>query len=137
MKKEMLEENKTSDDLVIYDLDKLDTDTSIDYETISENEDFILNNNKESLSDSSSKKQSSFIDKLLDINWHVILLVVLIFSVVFIIYRITNWAEKRMARKMRSASSVNRSLASPTHRITPFSISFSPSTASTRPVVSL
>lgn len=91
MKKEMLEENKTSDDLVIYDLDKLDTDTSIDYETISENEDFILNNNKESLSDSSSKKQSSFIDKLLDINWHVILLVVLIFSVVFIIYRITNW----------------------------------------------
>ena len=48
-----------------------------------------------------------------------------------------NWAEKRTARIILSASSVKRSFASPTHRITFFEISSIPPKISTKPASSL
>ena len=48
-----------------------------------------------------------------------------------------SWAENRIARIILKASSVKRSVASPTHLIIPLFKSFIPSNSSTRPVLSL
>lgn len=91
MKKETNSEQITSD-MKIIDLDKVDTETSIDYDKFAQ-EDSLQMDEKSAPPDYRPQK-TGIIDRVLKINWHVILLLVLVFSTVFIIYRIKNWGTK-------------------------------------------
>ncbi len=83
---------KELSEVTIIDLDKLDDDTDIDYDKISEEKSLTLE-----LKDSTntpSRSKAGIMERILKINWHLILLIVFIFAVVFIIYRIKNWGIK-------------------------------------------
>ena len=84
MKKENNTEQLTSN-MKIIDLDKVDTETSIDYDKLSQ-EDSLQLAEKAAPPQYRSQKTGA-IDRVLKINWHVILLLVLVFSVIFIVYR--------------------------------------------------
>ncbi len=89
MKKELNTENKIND-IKIIDLDKLDNETSIDYNKLS-SEDSMLMEFKDSSTSINPRSKTGFVDRILHINWHIILLAVMAFSVIFIIYRFKNW----------------------------------------------
>ena len=87
MKKENNTENKTTD-IKILDLDKLDDDASIDYDKLS-TEDSLYLELEEPVS--SPAKGNSFWNRIFSLNWHLILLIVIVGSVIFIIYRFKTW----------------------------------------------
>ena len=83
---------KELSEVTIIDLVKLDDDTDIDYDKISEEKSLTLE-----LKDStttSSRSKNGIMERILKINWHLILLIVFVFAVIFIIYRIKNWGVK-------------------------------------------
>lgn len=84
--------NKTTE-LHIIDLDKLDDDTAIDYDKFSQEESLRM---ETTYSTSSVSKEKTFgiLAGILKINWHLVLLIVFVFSVIFIIYRFKNWGTK-------------------------------------------
>lgn len=88
MKKETTSEHEFPD-VKIIDLDKLDDNTAIDYEEISNQESMTLNTPDTGSKEISEKK--SIFDHILKINWHLVLLVVFVVSVLFIIHRFRNW----------------------------------------------
>lgn len=71
----------------VLDLDKIDENTDIDYEEMIKNEENLLPEDDESGSDDDKR----FTDTLFKINWHLVLLIVFILSVVIIIYKFSNW----------------------------------------------
>ena len=83
---------KELSEVTIIDLDKLDDDTDIDYDKISEEKSLTLEL-KDSTS-TSSRSKNGIMERVLKINWHLILLIVFVFAVIFIIYRIKNWGIK-------------------------------------------
>ena len=83
---------KDLSEVTIIDLDKLDDDANIDYDKISEENSLTLD-----LKDTprhSSRSKGGIMERILKINWHLILLIVFVFAVIFIIYRIKNWGIK-------------------------------------------
>lgn len=88
MKKDNNNVTHTSD-IRILDLDKLDDDATIDYDKLSSEESLYMES-KEPVH-SHSDKENGFLNRILSINWHLILLVVIVFSIVFIIYRFKTW----------------------------------------------
>lgn len=85
------EEQQTTE-VTIIDLDKLDDNTDIDYDKISQEESMTLElNNRAKYTAKSSNK---LLDRILNINWHLILLIVFVFAVIFIIYRFKTWGTK-------------------------------------------
>ncbi len=83
-------DNETKPDntaLDVLDLDKIDENTDINYEEMIKNEENLLPEDNET--DSSSRK--SIADTIFKINWHLVLLVVFIVSVIIIIYKFKNW----------------------------------------------
>lgn len=83
---------KELSEVTIIDLDKLDDDIDIDYDKIAEEKSLTLE-----LKDSTntpSRSKTGIMERILKINWHLILLIVFVFAVIFIIYRIKNWGVK-------------------------------------------
>jgi hypothetical protein len=83
---------KELSEVTIIDLDKLDDDTDIDYDKLSEEKSLTLD-----LKDSPTtplRSKAGIMERVLKINWHLILLIVFVFAVIFIIYRIKNWGIK-------------------------------------------
>ncbi len=98
MKKDMLTETDASKDtgiseVKIIDLDKLDDDAIIDYDKLSQEESLTLKPVQTGTSHKEAKS-SGILAGILKINWHLILLIVFICSVLFIIYRFKNWGTK-------------------------------------------
>ncbi len=98
MKKNLFNEKETSEknnlnELHIIDLDKLDDDSTIDYDKFSKEENLRMAPTQ-TISPAQKQESSGILEKILKINWHLILLVVFIFTVVFIIYRFKNWGTK-------------------------------------------
>ncbi len=87
MKKEHSEGNEFPD-VKIIDLDKLDEGESINYEEISKEDSMTLQTGEET---PRIKEKKSIMDSVLKINWHVILLVVFLVSVIAIVHRLSNW----------------------------------------------
>ncbi len=88
----MKKENNTitnTSDLKILDLDKLDDNTSIDYDKLSSVDSLYMDPDEPSSTQTS--KQNGLLNRILSINWHLILLLVIVFSVIFIIYRFKTW----------------------------------------------
>ncbi len=83
---------KELSEVTIIDLDKLDADTNIDYDKIAEEKSFNLD--LKASTNVSSHPKTGILDRILKINWHLVLLVVFIFAVVFIIWRFKNWGTK-------------------------------------------
>lgn len=79
--------------LPILDLDRIDSETNIDYDEMIKSEEFLLNEQEET---ESGKKFSGkqLLRTFMKINWHIVLLIVLLISVIIIIYSIRNWGEK-------------------------------------------
>ena len=84
--------NKTTE-LHIIDLDKLEDDSAIDYDKFSEEEHLRMDSTSNT-SGAQENKSSGIMAGILKINWHLILLLVFVFSVIFIIYRFKNWGTK-------------------------------------------
>lgn len=84
--------NKATE-LHIIDLDKLEDDSAIDYDKFSEEEHLRMDSTSNS-SGAYENKSSGIMAGILKINWHLILLLVFVFSVIFIIYRFKNWGTK-------------------------------------------
>ncbi len=76
----------------ILDLDRIDNETNIDYDEMIKTEEYLLDEQaqKETGKGFNSKK---FLNAFLKINWHIVLLIVLLISVIIIIYSIRNWGE--------------------------------------------
>ncbi len=72
----------------ILDLDKLDSDTDINYEEMIKSEEYLLTEEETE----TIRPQKGFKDIFLQINWHIVLLVVFIFTVVFIVVKFRNWS---------------------------------------------
>lgn len=83
---------KLTRDIKIIDLDKVDEETSIDYDKFAQEE--ALQMDEKAAPPDYRPQKTGVIDRILKINWHVILIFVLIFSAVFIVYRIKNWGTK-------------------------------------------
>lgn len=73
----------------ILDLDKLENGADINYDEMIKTEEYLMPEPEEENDNRHSRNR--FINFLLSINWHIVLLVVLILSVVFIIYRLSTW----------------------------------------------
>ena len=73
--------NKTTE-LHIIDLDKLEDDSAIDYDKFSE-EDHLRMDSTSNSSGAQENKSSGIMAGILKINWHLILLLVFVFSVIF------------------------------------------------------
>ncbi len=82
------EANKNSNSMNILDLDKLENDKNIDYEEMIQSEDYLVS--EESDQEPVTQKKSA-IDFFLNINWHLVLLIVFILSVILIIFMIRGW----------------------------------------------
>ncbi len=98
MKKNFVNEKETSElknstELHIIDLDKLEEDSAIDYDKFSKEENLRMEPTT-TPSSIHEKPSSGIMTGILKINWHLVLLVVFIFSVIFIIYRFKNWGTK-------------------------------------------
>ncbi len=85
---------ETTPDVKIIDLDKLADEESIDYDKISQEDSLTLDMNSDSHAHSRHHEKRSMWDFILKINWHVVLLLVLAFSVFFVFYRIKNWGTR-------------------------------------------
>ena len=72
----------------ILDLDKLEQDTDLNYDEMIKSEEYLMPEPDE---EPKSPPENKIINAFLKINWHVILLIILVFSVIFIIYRLKNW----------------------------------------------
>lgn len=72
----------------ILDLDKIDQNENINYEEMIKSEEYLLTEEEEGNTHSGNRFTNTF----LRINWHIVLLVVLIASVTFIIYKLRNWS---------------------------------------------
>lgn len=83
------QKEKTLSEVTIIDLDKLDDDTNIDYDMISEEKSLTLDLKQPT--NTSSRTKSGIMERILKINWHLVLLLVFVFAAVFIVYRIKNW----------------------------------------------
>ncbi len=71
----------------ILDLDKLDSDTDINYEEMIKSEEYLLT--EEEKDEPVSK--SGFKNFFFKINWHIVFFIVVICSITFIIYKFCNW----------------------------------------------
>ncbi len=80
-----IEQHNSSMDIL--DLDKIDENAGIDYEEMIKTDDYLLSEDKETEQNSGS----GFTNKLFKINWHLVLLVVFILSVIIIIYKFKHW----------------------------------------------
>ncbi len=80
---------ETSSDVKIIDLDKLSDADDIDYEKFSKED--SMNLELKSTTPNTSQVKHGIWDHILKINWHVVLLIVVVLSVLFVIYRIKNW----------------------------------------------
>lgn len=81
------ETKPNSNSLDVLDLDKIDENTDIDYEEMIKNEENLLSEDDESDAD------KSFTDTIFKINWHLVLLIVFIVSVIIIIYKFMSWGK--------------------------------------------
>lgn len=81
------ETKSNSNSLDVLDLDKIDENTDIDYEEMIKNEENLLSEDDESDAD------KSFTDTIFKINWHLVLLIVFIVSVIIIIYKFMSWGK--------------------------------------------
>jgi len=86
-------ESKNLAELHIIDLDKLDDDSTIDYDKFFQEENMRMESAHGTFS-VQKQKSSGIMSKILKINWHLVLLLVFVFSVIFIIYRFKNWGTK-------------------------------------------
>lgn len=86
------QKDKDLSEVTIIDLDKLDENTNIDYDKISAEKSMTLDLKDSTNMPSCSK--SGIMERILKINWHLILLIVFVFAVIFIIYRFKNWGTK-------------------------------------------
>ncbi len=93
MKKDELNNTEISE-MNIIDLDKVDDDTEIDYDKFSQEEQLSMQTDTEKRSSNSDDTSSGFLDKLFKINWHLVMLGVLVVSVVLIVYRFKNWGTR-------------------------------------------
>lgn len=88
------EPNETElSEMKIIDLDKLDDNTDINYNEISKLDSLTMesDSDKKEAKDSEDAQKNSFFDHVFKFNWHFIFAVVLVFSIFFIVYRISNW----------------------------------------------
>lgn len=90
MKKEAQTETELSE-VKIIDLDKLEDDAAIDYDKFSQEEHMAMQNHADKRTVASDQQKSSFLERVLKINWHIVLLAVLVLSVFLVIHRIKNW----------------------------------------------
>lgn len=81
-------------EVTIIDLDKLEDDAVIDYSQLSQEDSYKMDPLSQSQSNKNPKQSMSIVDRILKINWHLVLLFVFVFSVIFIIYRFKNWGTK-------------------------------------------
>lgn len=72
----------------ILDLDKLEQDTDLNYDEMIKSEEYLVPETDDEENTSTGRKA---LNTFLKINWHVVLIVILIFSVIFIVFRIKNW----------------------------------------------
>lgn len=93
MNTENSSEKKLSD-IKIIDLDKLEGNENIDYDKISQEDSLTLDSDENNNAPIQRHNKKSIWDRLFQINWHLILLGVLVFSVIFIVYRFKNWGIK-------------------------------------------
>lgn len=93
MKKENEIPNDTSE-VKILDLDQLDDDTAMDYEKMVQEDSMMLKTTNNIPAYNHPKNSRSPMALLFKINWHLVLLIVLVFSIIFIIYRFKNWGTK-------------------------------------------
>ena len=84
------ETTKNNNSMNILDLDKLENDKNIDYEEMIQSEDYLVS--EESDPEPVNKKKSA-LDIFLNINWHLVLLIVFILSVILIVFMIRNWGK--------------------------------------------
>ncbi|MBQ9141992.1 MAG: SGNH/GDSL hydrolase family protein [Lachnospiraceae bacterium] len=78
-------------DVKIIDLDKLEDDATIDYEKFSQEDNLNMETSEEKRNASAEDNRPGFFDHILKINWHLVLLAVLIVSVCLVVFRIKNW----------------------------------------------
>ncbi|MBQ7774932.1 MAG: hypothetical protein IJ379_03340 [Lachnospiraceae bacterium] len=91
MKKDTPVENEFSD-IKIIDLDKLDDNTNINYDKLAEEESMVFH--AETPQNREPKQKKGFFDYILKINWHLVLLAVLVISVIAIVHRFSNWGNR-------------------------------------------
>lgn len=80
---------KNNTSLDILDLDKVEKDKELDYEEMIKSEDYLVS--EEPPAAPTSKK--GFVDTLLHVNWHLVLLIVFILSVISIVFMLRNWGQ--------------------------------------------
>lgn len=84
------ESTKNNHSMNILDLDKLETDKNINYEEMIQSEDYLVSEEPE---DESPAGKRGAMDFFLKINWHLVLLIVFIVSIVLIIFMLRNWGQ--------------------------------------------
>lgn len=82
--------NKNNNSMNILDLDKLENDKPLDYEEMIQSEDYLVS--EEADRQPVTKKRRAM-DFFLNINWHLVLLIVFILSVILIIFMIRGWGK--------------------------------------------
>lgn len=78
--------NNTS--LNILDLDKVEQAKELNYEDMIKSEEYLVPE-----TDTSSPDKKTLADKVLNINWHLVLLIVFILSVILIVVMLRNWGQ--------------------------------------------
>lgn len=77
----------------ILDLDRIDNETNIDYDEMIKSEEYLMDE-QENQSSGEGFSGKKLLRGVMKINWHIVLLIVLLVSVIIIIYSIRNWGEK-------------------------------------------
>ncbi len=85
--------NKDEKDVKIIDLDKLNDDDTIDYERFSQEEHMNMETDADRKNTATDDKPG-LMDHVFKINWHVVLLLVLVVSVFLVVYRVKNWGTR-------------------------------------------
>lgn len=88
-------QNQSIPPLEIIDLDEIDTNEQkeIPFDQ-SVSDDFYAPNPKQSGKKNTEEPKNFFEKYVLGINWHIILLLVVVFSVIFVVYRFSNWGTR-------------------------------------------
>lgn len=86
--------NKDERDVTVIDLDKLDDDAVIDYEKFSQEEHLNMETDADKRNAAEPEEKPGFMDHVFKINWHIILLLVLVVSVFLVVYRVKNWGTR-------------------------------------------
>lgn len=89
-----ISKDKSLSQVDIIDLDKLDDDAIIDYDKFSKEDSLKMENAPQAASHTFKQESSGIMDYILKINWHLVLLIVFVLSVLFIIWRFKNWGTK-------------------------------------------